>query len=257
MGDDDIVDTDVGRDIAETLTRAAIYRLLAASLTFPSDETRAFVRAEVFPVLSGVATGSAGVDDSLPAVMAIHDVPLDELRRGHGKVFTHIDSADCPSYESAFCPGDIFRQAEVMADVAAFYRAHGLEFGGQQRERPDHIAIELEFMAFLARKQAHAMAELGLEEVDECERSQRHFLRDHLGCWSHAFATRLQLIAATTPFEAVGRLVEHWIADELDWLGVEPVVSWIEPQPMPERDDGSCGVDGTGMLDTPVELSRR
>ncbi len=251
------LDEDKNGYAADALARAAVYRLLAGSLAFPSIRSRQLLRDEVFPTLTGLRTGSKDLDDSLLDAMALHDGPLDGLRVTHGTVFTHIDSPDAPAYESAYCPGDVFRQAEVMADIAGFYLAHGVAVGGLDRERPDHIATELEFMAFLARKQAHALLELGQDEIEECEHSQRLFLGEHLGCWAQAFAARLQIVGAATPFASIGRLLAQWLATELDWLGVEPVATWTEPKPVPDPDDGSCGIDGAGLVITPVELSGR
>ncbi len=240
-------------EVAEASVRAAVYRLLAGSLRFPSEGNRNLLRAEVFPLVRATSFDSVALDDAISDVVATHAVPLAELRRSHGLIFTHIDNPDCPAYESAYCPGGIFRQAEVMADVAGFYRAHGLAIGDRERERPDHIATELEFMSLLARKQAYALLNLATDDVEECERSQRHFLRDHLGVWAVAFAQRLQVLASDSPYEAVGRLVHLWLQDELEWLNAQPTDSWLEPQPMPDLDDGSCG-SAEHAVGVPVEL---
>jgi TorA maturation chaperone TorD len=243
-------------EVAEASVRAAVYRLLAGSLIFPTESNRRFLQAEVFPLLRATSFDSPALDEAIKDVVATQAVSQAELRRSHSHVFTHIDNPDCPAYESAYCPGGIFRQADVMADVAGFYRAHGLVLGERERERLDHIATEFEFMSLLARKQAYALLSLTTEAVDECVRSQRHFLRDHVGVWAVAFAQRLQVHAADSPYEAVGRLTQLWLADELKCLDAQPTTSWSEPQPMPDLDDGSCG-SAADVVGVPVELRGR
>lgn len=234
--------------------RAAIYGFIARSLLFPTSDTRDSVRVELVPLLDGLSSSSRRLDELLSEAIAAHVTDPDELRRAHGRIFTHIENQDCPSHESAYCPGDVFRRADVMADVAAFYEAHGLRVGGRRRERVDHVTTELEFMSFLARKEAYAIENLGPEEVDECRRSQDHFLRDHVGCWVPGFAARLQIIADDPFYAGIGSLLSAWIETDLDWRGIEPAARLKEPQPLPPPDDDGCGVDIDETTGTPVEI---
>ena len=47
-------------------------------------------------------------------------------------------------------------QPHRLADLAAFYRAFGLELAADAAERQDHLCIELEFMSVLAAKEGYA-----------------------------------------------------------------------------------------------------
>ncbi len=60
-------------------------------------------------------------------------------------------------YETEYTTPDALYKAHQLADIAGFYRAFGLEMSTENRERPDHLAAELEFMHFLALKEAQAM----------------------------------------------------------------------------------------------------
>ena len=244
-------DHEVERTVA--VGRAAIYSFLSRSLLFPTPETRETIRNQVVPVLEALSSTSAELDGLIAAAVCAHDVDLDELRNAHGRIFTHIENQDCPAHESAYSPGDVFRRADLMADVAAFYRAHGLQVGGSWRERVDHITTELEFMSFLGRKEAYAGEHLGGDEVEECRRTQIHFLRDHLGCWAGGFADRVQVVADHPYFVAIGSLLSSWIETDLAWFEVEPLSLRTEPQPLPPPDDHGCGAD---IGDTPVEVRR-
>ncbi len=174
----------------------------------------------------------------------------------HGNLFTHIEPMDCPPYESAFSGTDVFRQTSVMADVAGFYRAHGLQVGGRERERPDHIGTELEFMAFMTEKEAYALEHLDADAVEECRRTQDRFLSDHLGCWAPGFARRVAVAAHDGPYVAIARALEAWLLADLRAAGVTPVEVLEEPQPQPPPEDDSCGASemcGVEVTTTPGE----
>lgn len=230
------------------LGRSALYAFVTRLLAYPSDIHRLELEEVILPVIDALHAPPlerliAGVVDRLEA----HpwDSRLDEARAAHGRLFPPVDSQDCPAYETAYIEGGIFRQAAVMADVAGFYRAHGLEVGGVDRERPDHIVTELEFMSFMARKEAFALDQLGRPEVEECRRTQRSFLRDHLGCWAPAFGVRLARVAQDPLYPGVGLLVAAWVSADMEETGVQPAEVLAEPVAWPVPDDGTCGLEDT------------
>lgn len=243
------------------ISRAARYELLARSLAYPSRESLDALRGYVAPAAAGRAADPPALSDAMTSVVHALEAPLAELRDAHTHVFTHVEPEGCPPYESGYASADVFRQTEVMADVAAFYRAHGLRVGGTDRERPDHVCTELEFMAFMARKEAHALDRLGADEVDECRRTQAHFLSDHLGCWGPDFGRRVSAVARHPLPTAAGQLLTTWLETDMAELGVEPIARFTEPAPrsVPAEDD-SCGEACEPAACTsavPVGLTRR
>lgn len=238
------------------LGRSAVYGFLAQSLLYPDVQTCASIEDHYRPLLPGMSFNSAGLEAAIADAMQALEAEPDELRRAHSSVFTHIENQDCPAHESAYVPGDVFRRADVMADVAAFYRAHGVKAGGLRRERVDHITTELEFLSFLARKEANAIANLGSAEVSECRRSQAHFLRDHLACWAPGFANRLTLSCNDSYLLSIGSLLGAWIEADLECLDVEAAERLDDAQPPPPYDEGFCGAD-TEPDDIPVAIRSR
>jgi hypothetical protein len=116
-------------------------------------------------------------------------------------------------------------------------------------------------MAFMARKEAHALDCLGADEVEECRRTQLHFLRDHLGCWGPDFGRRVGAVARHPLPAAAGGLLATWLEADMTALGVEPITRLTEPaaRPVPEEDD-SCGATcGSAACPpaVPVELASR
>ncbi|MEO8423940.1 MAG: molecular chaperone TorD family protein [Actinomycetota bacterium] len=232
----------------EAMGRAGVYTFLTRALAFPTTPSRDEIEARLIPFVGRIQLPEP-CGNLLKRSLDARRAPLDELVRAHGRVFTPVESQDCPSYETAFVPGDVFRQAHTMADVAGFYRAHGLAVGGVDRVRPDHIAAEMEFMGFMARKEAHAIRHLTPGRVKECRKTQRSFLTEHLGRWGPAFGRRLATIAEDPFFGAIGGLIAEWLELDMATMMIEPIERLDQPVPQAEPDDGSCGLELNCGLD--------
>ena len=217
--------------------RAAVYAFLARALTYPDATHRAALEAEILPVLRGLRPADEAVAASLAATVEATQAPLEDLRRAHSELFPPVGSSDCAVYEAPYRTRDLFQETDILADIAGFYRAHGLVVGGRERERPDHIAVELEFMALLARKEAHALAELGRGEVEVCRSTQDAFLRDHLGGWGCAFGERLQRLTAHPFYRATGALLTVWLASDMAARRITPSEPVGEPPPPLTREE--------------------
>jgi TorA maturation chaperone TorD len=135
-----------------------------------------------------------------------------------------------------------FRQSQELADIAGFYRAFGFRVGASVRERPDHLATELEFMYLLTLKEAASVQQNLKEQVEICRSAQGKFLQDHLARWIHPFCMslekstcfRLGETGLQSPFLRLARLAEAFLAAEATYLGVDihnekPVI--VQPTP--------------------------
>ncbi|HET9672963.1 MAG TPA: molecular chaperone TorD family protein, partial [Actinomycetota bacterium] len=178
----------------EALARGAVYTFLSRALAHPTAVGEREIGERLLPVLGSIRLPDR-CEAALRAAIVGRELPLEELRRTYGRVFTPTESPDCPSYETAFVRGDVFQQAHTMADVAAFYRAHGLSAGGRIRVRPDHIVAELEFMGFMGRKEARAIEDERAGRASTCRKVQATFLRDHLGTWAPGLGRRVAVVA--------------------------------------------------------------
>jgi len=228
--------------------RSAVYAALSALLAADEPAVEA-VRSEL-PALSDSAAAGGAVRRAATGLQAaLRDHSGADLVRRRRALLPPVESRDLPAYESAYCGADIFRQAQQMADVSGCYRAHGLAVGGSRRERPDHIAVELEFMACLTAKEADAVLHLGPAQVRQCREAQALFLGEHLGRWSPIFAGRLAERGSDGPYRGVAGVLEAWIAAELEERRVVAPPATRPPAellPMIEPDDGSCSPDADG-----------
>ncbi len=90
------------------------------------------------------------------------------------------------------------------AAVERLYLQEGLEPNAGFSELPDHVGVELEFMAFLCRKTVDAMQADDLSRLSECRHQQQHFFRAHLGAWGRVLADRLASQARTSLYRILG-----------------------------------------------------
>ena len=102
-----------------------------------------------------------------------------------------------------------------------FLGAFGLKVEPQTHERVDHIRCECEFMAFLARKEAHATQTENESMLGETRKAQRLFLREHIGRFAPALGERLRR-EADGFYHALGQLLRRFVEAECRRFGIEP-----------------------------------
>jgi len=90
-----------------------------------------------------------------------------------------------PGRPIAYPYESVHREGRVMGDCALAVRSLYSEEGliPEANLLPDHVAVELEFMAHLAKKEAEAWGEGERDDAEKCLRQQEMFLGDHLGRW--------------------------------------------------------------------------
>lgn len=232
--------TTASSNLAHTTGRLTIYSLLAASFAFPTADRLGRLQSVLIPATSLLET-TPELDAVLGTVRQSLVADVDALREQHVQLFPPIASQDAPGYETGYRGDGIFQQTALIADIAGFYRAHGLRAGGEERERPDHVVTELEFMAVVARKEAMAMRSGDMDNASVCSDTSATFLQDHLGCWAPAFGWRAAAVSSSPWYSALGELLALWVPEDMDGFGVEPVEVVERPLPLEPPDDGACG----------------
>ncbi len=195
-------------DNQSAIQRAQLYGFLADAFLYPHDNW-----TEDVVTVHQIAQAIQLTDVELE----IAPLDLHELQSAHRQTFGLAGSL---CYETEYGLPHEFRQSQEMADIAGFYRAFGLKVGGEARERPDHIAVELEFLHFMALKEAHARQTADPEHVQICQDAQRKFLQDHLGSWIELFAQSVAHNAPGSPFACLARFASYFVQSDADRLGV-------------------------------------
>jgi len=117
---------------------------------------------------------------------------LDELLSAHGRLFGHTARGLVCAYETEYGQEGLFQQPAQLANLTGIYGLFGLKVRQVERERPDHISCELEFLEFLLKKQAYALEHRDESMEKETRKASRLFLKEHLGRFGRAFGAQMK-----------------------------------------------------------------
>lgn len=239
--------------VRRALARSRLYGFLSPLYLYPDEETFSGLNWEEAREALILLGNRHGLKEPFESVRACFE-NASVLQSQYVTIFGHTLGQECPPYETQYGGAHIFQQAHDLGDIAGFYRAFGLEVSDQAKERLDHIAIQLEFMAFLAYKEAYALSTDGREKAEICRQAQRKFLADHLGRWVPFFTKRLEAEAKDDFYGRLAVLTERFLAFEVGGFGVKPFrVEGLAP--IPFEPDGSCVSCGIQDLCFPREAS--
>ena len=233
------------RAAVRALSRSALYQMLSQALAYPSKEAVAALQEVDLPLAQQAAANlSAAVAPLLAALQEqLAAMSVTELQAEHRRIFSHSVSPDCPPCETFYTAHHIFQETNDLSDIGGFFRAFGLEMG--DKERLDHISVELEFMHFLTYKEAYALEHHGRAKARLCREAQLKFMQDHLGRWAPQFARRLGQKAGGGSFGCVASLLETFVSAEIEFLGAQPEAADADPRSRPGGpEDFTCPAVG-------------
>ena len=235
------------------VARAFIHRFLAKAYEDPMPEDWRWLTHP--QTINSLRAANAFVGQSLlpsaeALIGALQPAGFDSFLNAYLAAFGHAARGSCPLNEIEY--GDIkadpLFQPHRLADLAAFYRAFGLEVTADADERQDHICLELEFMCVLAAKEAYAHEhQLDADPLAQCRDAQKKFLREHLGRWTPAFTRRLAATTGEPTLFAIAEFTRAFIESECARFGVNPGSEELSLRPVDEAADrmcGSCGLSG-------------
>lgn len=120
-----------------------------------------------------------------------------------------------PLYGSVYLEDGKFMGGSTSA-VRELYEQEGLNI--VLKDAPDHISVELEFMFFLALKEAEARENSDPAEATRLCDKQASFLQIHLGSWVGAFADKIEGNAETEFYKVLGRTTRDFVLEDLGRL---------------------------------------
>jgi TorA maturation chaperone TorD len=180
-----------------TILRSDCYKLLAAC--FYEPDKNLLVEERVCENLADLLAqqdpdaGRAAAE----MVLALQDLTREQLSIDHAALFIGPFELIAAPYGSVYMDQGRRIMGDSTLGVQRFYQDAGLEVDGG--EPADHIVIELEFMYYLAQREAAAMAD-GLEDDAAGYRQQQlRFLATWLQPWVFEFC-RLIRSGTANPF---------------------------------------------------------
>lgn len=187
--------------------RASAFALLARMLgpdvhALVDDSTIAALRSAL------LAGGDHAVLERLATLAPSDAVDIDELA---GTWVRWFDLGRIAAYEGSNVPPTAAGVTSRLADIAGFYSAFGFAV---HHERPDHIVAELEFLAILLLAEADARNGGRPDHAEIAVDAARVFLRDHVGTWVVAWASRVGEIDQLAPWFPVAAAAADLIAAE-------------------------------------------
>lgn len=219
--------------------RAAVYGLLARLFTYPREDTLEILsRGNLLESLSGLDEGL--VTPVYQLTELIQTLGYARLCEEYVHVFGHTVSNECPPYETSYGESNIFQQTQVMADIAGFYKAWGLDLAPDAHDRVDHISAECEFMGFLLLK-LHYVRSKGEKEAEEiCLDSCKKFLKDHMGKWVPNFSILVIKKAPNGLYAEAAKFMKNFVEKESEIFGVEPVKYNEKDLPFAAFEESEC-----------------
>ncbi|QSW98704.1 TorD/DmsD family molecular chaperone [Haloterrigena alkaliphila] len=237
--------------------RARLYKLASMAFDRPTDDLREAMRSDEFDeqlVESAAALEDDRLRDHAETVAAESPDDADEIEDCYSRyamLFGFEQGGEIQQYEVEYGPGTLVTSTDALADIAGFYGAFDLELEAGNRERVDHLCIELEFVSHLALQTAYLERTGDQAGVDVVTNAQADFLEDHPGRWLPRFRDTVHEGADDAFYRALADLVVALVEADADRFGVEPNVFPEEP-PAPTEGltgggdgDFRCGTCGS------------
>ena len=178
------------------LARASLWQWTARAFWYPETALLADLRRRtIWRELADLAAmaDAAGVATALArlrqAAKALPGAGL-SLPEEHTLLFARQVPAS--PHGTAYAPAMGADRAQELAKIGGFYAAFGFEVSDARRELPDHVCLELEFVAALLMKEAYALTQGWDDSATLTQAARQRFLEEHLGRWLALFTERLR-----------------------------------------------------------------
>lgn len=184
-----------------SINLAGIYRFLARSMAFPSASWLDDAYWTAFLALLD-AVGWQDESDELRRQHVQGAALLESLQVEYTRLFVNaFPRVLAPPYGSVYLSDDGMLYGPSAVLTKQFYRERGFDLPGEA-DLPDHLTLELEFLAMLAAAG---------EEADEAL-----FLRRHFRPWFPRFRARVLSEVHHPFYRVLVNLIDFFTREELD-----------------------------------------
>lgn len=203
------------------LAKARAYQLLSMGFLYPDSKW-------LQSFLEFLSSGEHQYDASLSEMeQTISDsinsnLDLKVMANEYHLLFLAGQALETAPYETEYLTGEIFVKTRDLADIMGFYRAFGLDLSSDLKDRPDHISVELQFMAMLYIKEAYAWDTDSTERVEVCMDARKKFLKEHLGMWMPPFCSSIESKTGVEFYAMLAKLALNFLKNEFEDNKIKP-----------------------------------
>jgi TorA maturation chaperone TorD len=221
-------------DLQKSIAASDMYQLLAMFLHLPTKEMVAGIldgtlAEDVLTIFEelGFLDHREGIKTKLEALsgeISGQEEFFTGMRREYTRLFTHPKEPAVDIYETMFLyqpeEGEKGKPALFISpaalDAERCYRQAGLVRSKEVNEPGDHMATEMEFMAYLYVQKARALQENNQEELSKRNKQIREFSEAHLQKWAIDFFDKCAFASKTDVYRVFSQIGSIFIRNVLD-----------------------------------------
>lgn len=220
-----------------------LYKLMALAFFYPEKAYWEKIEKQ-FALCRDLVAGDLAA--CLNRFMAHVDTGRDSLENMQSEYLRLFDvGREVSPYETEYLTGKASRKPFALADITGFYRAFGfgLNEGLPFKEAPDHIAIELEFMAILTWKEVFAHENQQAEGLEIVRKARKAFFEEHLARWGFCFCRKVSASRTNGLYGTLSDLLKRVLMEQCDEYALDAACF-----DLPLTHDGYRGVRDEQLL---------
>ena len=129
----------------------------------------------------------------------------------------HETAAPYP-FESAYASSEGILMSDARADFKHRYRSLGLVASEGLNVGEDHIALELQYMQYLAQMVGKALVDGDDQAANAAFGESLSFMRDHIQKWVPVFCTRMKARAKTPFYQGLAAALASYVETDVEFL---------------------------------------
>ena len=197
------------------------YRLLASLFLYPDKERLAGLQMAAKVLMENPIWEEISSQETLEVLLnQLIETDLKNERpiiNEYNRLFLIRPKA--PPHETIYTNPEGQMRGMLTVRLEQKYLEAGLAISPELNELPDHISVELEFMAYLCMKEAEARQTNDDVEADHFHVLQEMFMGQHLARWFPKFAQRFKESEPGSIYQFLLPAVYGFLRNELGALG--------------------------------------
>ena len=209
----------MGKDtkhIIELTSKTTLFNLFAQAFNYPDGELVESLQKGAFTATLRnaldaleLSTSLAGELTALERMYVGPDKKKDTLLVEMERDYTHMFFSSKPRlvylFESVYNEGKLLQDSTFQ--IARLYYDAGIKLVDDFKLPPDHIAVELEFMAYLYFNEIEAIKKKNHENAKYAQNLRKEVLEKHLAAFGGTLARKVAEHAKTVFYQSVARIV--------------------------------------------------